>query len=92
MDRTTPIADAIELLTQKAVRRVSREFAASRLNGDSGFRRVLIVGHAVRDAQDALEAVTSAAVPSAKLHASILKSLIAGGILRQEGPAIMEAA
>lgn len=84
--------DAIALLTEKAVRRISREFVASRNAGELPARRVTIVSLAVRDAQDRLEAETTAAAPAAELHTSILKALIAVGILMQRGPAIVEAA
>lgn len=84
--------DAIALLTEKAVRRIGREFVTSRNAGELPARRTLIVSLAIRDAQDRLEAETTAALPAQELHSSILLGCIASGLLIQRGPAIVEAA
>ena len=92
MNRRTNTEDAVNQLAEEAVLRISAEFRLCDMQGaPGGARKPGIVSRAIRLAQDDLEAVTHAALPAQTLHNRVLEKMIAAGLAKKAGPAIIAA-
>lgn len=88
---TTIIERQIELHAVKAVRRIARDIDAARAQGADRSKQLSVGSLTLTEMVRAFDEVSASAVVSQRLHSTILEKLVAGGIVRRHGPALVLA-